>query len=168
MPISLLTGRADVMRLFDEDVFFFTTFGGEALSLAAAKATIAEIKERDVCAALERQGKKLLDGFNQLAQSKRLGGTRATGAPCRSLIVFDAGAGDPLLQKSVVQQELIRHGVLWTGFHNMCFSHSDADVEHVLAGYDRALDVLASALRKNALAAALRGRPVQPVFRKTS
>src|SRR5262249_3726864 len=40
MPLSILTGRKDVMQLLDKDVFFFTTFGGEALSLAAAKATI--------------------------------------------------------------------------------------------------------------------------------
>ena len=36
MPISAITGRRDVMSLFEKDVFFFTTFGGEALSLAAS------------------------------------------------------------------------------------------------------------------------------------
>ncbi|MEN9730616.1 MAG: hypothetical protein RLZ91_1734, partial [Bacteroidota bacterium] len=35
MPIAILTGRKDVMSLFDHDVFSYTTFGGEALSLAA-------------------------------------------------------------------------------------------------------------------------------------
>ena len=39
MPLSVLTGRADVMRLLEKDVFFFSTFGGEALSLAAAAAS---------------------------------------------------------------------------------------------------------------------------------
>ena len=43
MPLSVLTGRADVMRLLEKDVFFFTTFGGEALSLAAAQATLREL-----------------------------------------------------------------------------------------------------------------------------
>ena len=43
-PISLLTGRHDVMEGFEGDVFFYTTFGGEALSLAAAIATINELK----------------------------------------------------------------------------------------------------------------------------
>src|SRR5690606_16635796 len=38
MPISALVGRAEVMRSV-EDVFFSGTFGGEALSLAAAQAT---------------------------------------------------------------------------------------------------------------------------------
>jgi len=44
MPIAILAGRKDVMSVLEKDVFFYTTFGGEALSLAAAKATIKELK----------------------------------------------------------------------------------------------------------------------------
>lgn len=167
MPLSVLTGRSEVMRLLDEDVFFFTTFGGEALSLAAAKATIEELREHEVPARLERAGRILQDGYNELAARKGLDNTRASGLACRTLVTFDAVAGDPLLQKSLVQQELLRHGVLWTGFHNLSLSHSDADLEHVLKAYDRALDVLGHALSRRTLAECLRGRPVQPVFRKT-
>jgi glutamate-1-semialdehyde aminotransferase len=87
--------------------------------------------------------------------------------PCRTLVSFDASAGDPLLQKSLVQQELIRHGVLWTGFHNLCLAHGDAEIDHVLAAYDLALDALSTALAQRKLAEKLRGKPVQPVFRKT-
>jgi glutamate-1-semialdehyde 2,1-aminomutase len=168
MPLSVLTGRADVMQRLDEDVFFFTTFGGEALSLAAAEATLLELRERDVCGEIARQGRKLRDGYTWLAKDKRLGGTKVIGADCRSIITFDTASGDPLLQKSVMQQELLRHGVLWTGFHNLSFSHSDADMEHVLSAYDRALGVLARGIAEDNLESVLRGRPVQPVFRKTS
>ncbi len=167
MPLSLLTGRADVMGLLEEDAFFFTTFGGEALSLAAAKATIEDLRDLEVPARLAVAGQQLQEGYNRLAAKKGLTHTKASGLPCRSLVSFDASAGDPLLQKSLVQQELIRHGVLWTGFHNLCFAHGDAEIEHVLSAYDRALDVLSSALAKRRLSESLRGRPVQPVFRKT-
>ncbi|HXK19886.1 MAG TPA: aminotransferase class III-fold pyridoxal phosphate-dependent enzyme [Polyangiaceae bacterium] len=167
MPLSLLTGRADVMKLLEEDVFFFTTFGGEALSLAAAKVTIEELRELEVPARLEVAGRRLQEGDNQLAAKKGLSHTKATGLPCRTIINFDASAGDPLLQKSLVQQELIRHGVLWTGFHNLCLAHGDAEIEHVLKAYDRALDTLSSALARGTLAQDLRGKPVQAVFRKT-
>jgi glutamate-1-semialdehyde 2,1-aminomutase len=168
MPLSVLSGRADVMRLLEEDVFFFTTFGGEALSLAAAKATIETLRDLDVPARLEAAGRQLLDGYNALAAKHGLAHTRASGLPCRALISFDAAAGDPLLQKSLVQQELLRHGVLWTGFHNLSHAHGPDEIEHVLAAYDRALSVLAAALDTRQLAAPLRGRPVQPVFRKTT
>jgi hypothetical protein len=70
--------------------------------------------------------------------------------------------------KSLVQQEMIRAGVLWGGFHNMSFSHGDADVDHVLAAYRKALPVLARAVQAKDVRSALRGAPVEPVFRKTS
>jgi glutamate-1-semialdehyde aminotransferase len=168
MPLSVLTGRADVMALLEQEVFFFTTFGGEALSLAAAKATLEDLRDLEVPARLETAGQRLLDGYNDLARKKGLEHTQASGLPCRALISFDASAGDPLLQKSLVQQELLRHGVLWTGFHNLCLAHGDAELEHVLAAYDRALDVLSTALAHGRLASSLRGQPVQPVFRKTT
>ena len=47
------------MRLLERDVFFFTTFGGEALSLAAARATIGDLRDHDVPGHLERQGRTL-------------------------------------------------------------------------------------------------------------
>jgi glutamate-1-semialdehyde 2,1-aminomutase len=83
MPISILTGRSEIMRLLDRDVFFFTTFGGEALSLAAAKATIHELRAKDVPAALARQGKKLKDGYNTIAAEIGLDYTRCIGFECR-------------------------------------------------------------------------------------
>jgi glutamate-1-semialdehyde aminotransferase len=126
-----------------------------------------ELREREVPARLDQAGSALQAGYNELAAKKGLGHTRASGLGCRTLVSFDGVAGDPLLQKSLVQQELLRHGVLWTGFHNLSFAHSDADIEHVLKAYDRALDALASALSRGALESSLRGRPVQPVFRKT-
>ncbi len=167
MPLSALTGRADVMRLLDEDVFFFTTFGGEALSLAAAKATIEELRELEVPRRLEYAGRQLQEGYDHLAFKKGLSHTKVVGLPCRSMVTFDASAGDPLLQKSLVQQELLRHGVLWTGFHNLCLAHGEAEIDHVLKAYDRALDALSTALAKGRLADGLRGKPVRAVFRKT-
>ena len=168
MPLSLLTGRRDVMRMLEKDVFFFTTFGGEALSLAAAQATITELRDKNVPAHLARQGKRLREGYNAIARELGLDYTSAVGNDCRSMVTFDAKAGNPLEMKSLLQQEMIRAGVLWGGFHNMSFSHGDREVEHVLAAYRQALPVLARAVAAKDVRGALRGEPVEPVFRKTS
>ena len=168
MPLAVLAGRADVMTLCEKDVFFFTTFGGEALSLAAAKATIQELRDRRVPAYLTRQGRTLRDGYNALARDLGLPFTRAIGAECRSLVTFDTTAGNPLELKSLVQQELLARGVLWSGFHNLSFSHTDADVAHVLSAYREALTVLKEAVDAGAVRKALLGAPVEPVFRRTS
>ena len=168
MPLSLLTGRAEVMRLLERDVFFFTTFGGETLSLAAAQATIEHMRDNDVIGHLARQGKKLKDGVNRIAAELDIPYVRATGYDCRSIVTFDGDAGNPLELKSLVQQEMIRRGVLWGGVHNICFSHSDRDVAHILDAYGESLSVLKRAVAHGAVRAELRGEPVEPVFRKTS
>ena len=102
MPIALLTGRKDVMTLFEQDVFFFTTFGGEALSMAAAMATIAEMREKNVPAALAAQGKKLREGYNEIAAELGIAQyTKCYGYDCRSMVTFDPSAGNGLGSKSL-------------------------------------------------------------------
>jgi len=167
MPIALLTGRKDVMQLFEKDVFFYSTFGGEALSMAAAMATIHEMMDQNVPAALAEKGKKLKEGYNQLVTKHNLDGvTTCQGFDCRTIITFNASAGDPLILKSFVQQEMIKRGILWGGFHNVCFTHTDADIQKTLAGYDDVLALLAVAIKENNVFEQLRGKPVEAVFRK--
>ena len=168
MPIAILAGKKDVMQVLEKDVFFYTTFGGEALSLAAVKATVNEIKEKNVPAYLARQGKKLKDGYNKIAEELDMPYTKCIGYECRSLMTFDASAGNPLEIKSLVQQEMIKRGILWGGFHNMSFSHSDQDVEYALKAYRDVLPILKKTVDEKNVHGYLKGEPVEPVFRKVS
>lgn len=168
MPLSVLSGRADVMSLLAKDVFFFTTFGGEALSLAAAAATIDILRWTDALATIATQGRALRDGYNALARELDLGFTRCFGDDARSIVTFDAKAGDPLVLKSFVQQEMVARGVLWGGFHNVCAALTDDDVARTLDAYRSSLTLLRDALHKGDVRERLRGKPVEPVFRKTT
>ena len=168
MPIAILAGKKDVMKVLEKDVFFYTTFGGEALSLAAVKATINEIKEKNVPAYLAKQGKKLKDGYNKIAEELDMPYTKCIGYECRSLVTFNASAGNPLEMKSLVQQEMIKRGILWGGFHNMSFSHSDNDVDYTLKAYHDVLPILKKAVDEKNVLGYLKGEPVEPVFRKVS
>lgn len=169
MPISLLTGRKDVMQLFNDEVFFFTTFGGEALSIAAAIATIREMEDKNVPAYLAAKGKLLKDGYNRITELLGITHlTKCTGYDCRSLISFDAAAGNPLVAKSFVQQEMFKRGILWSGFHNMCFSHTDEDIDYTLNVYQAVLQLFKEAVAHQSLEAQLLGEPVEAVFRKVS
>jgi len=168
MPLSVLTGRQDVMALLEKDVFSFTTLGGETLSLAAARATILEIREKRVPEHLARQGRTIKDGYNRIARELGLEGTACVGFDARTLVTFEARGGDPLEQKSFVQQELLRRGILWNGFHNVSFSHTDDDVAYTVAAYREVLPVLAEAVAAGDVGRRLRGEPMEPVFRRTS
>src|SRR3990172_8231966 len=61
-PLSVVAGKAEIMRLMEE-VFFSFTFGGETLSLAAAQATLHKLQTQPVVERLYSQGKKVLDGL---------------------------------------------------------------------------------------------------------
>lgn len=168
MPISILTGKKEIMQLLEKDVFFFTTFGGEALSLAAVKATVTEIIEKNVPAYLAKQGRKLKDGYNAIANKLGMDYTKCSGFDCRTIITFDAEKSgcNPLEMKSLVQQEMIKRGILWGGFHNMSFSHTDEDIEYTLKAYEDVLPILKKAVEAKNVKAYLRGEPVEPVFRR--
>jgi len=168
MPLSILTGRKEIMKVLDEDVFFFTTFGGEALSLAAAKATILEMKKKDVILYLSSMGGKLKDGYNLLAMTLGMDYTKAIGYNFRSMITFDESAGNPLDLKSFVQQELIKRGILWSGTHNICYSHSNSDIDYTLEAYKDVLPLLKQAVESGTVSEQIDGIPIQPTFRKTS
>ena len=168
MPISAITGRRDVMALFEKDVFFFTTFGGEALSLAASKACIEFIRDRDVTGYIAGLGQKLLDGLNQLIRVYALDFVSVAGYPFRTLLNFSPKAGNPLEMKTLVQQELLLRGILWSGIHNLCHSHTEQDIDYTLEAYAAVLPLLNYAVAKGEVRNRLQGEPLQPVFRKTS
>jgi glutamate-1-semialdehyde 2,1-aminomutase/spore coat polysaccharide biosynthesis protein SpsF len=70
--------------------------------------------------------------------------------------------------KSLLQQELFKRGILWSGFHTLSFSHSITDVEYTLKAYKDALIIVKEAVQENNIKKYLKGLPVEPVFRKTS
>jgi glutamate-1-semialdehyde 2,1-aminomutase len=168
MPISFLTGRKDVIERGETDVFIFTTFGGEALSLAATIATITELKEKNVPAYLAKMGAKLKEGYNALVAKHGMEAiTNCGGFDCRGIINFLPGAGDGLVMKTLMQQEMIKRGILWGGFHNMSFSHTDADIEYTLKAYDDVLPIIKKVVADGNAKDLLKGEVLEMVFRKT-
>lgn len=165
MPLSVLAGRSDVMQLLERDVFFFTTFGGEALSLAAAKATIEVIRDRDVPSVIATKGAALQAQVHAILASVGIDYLTCKGHPARTMMSFTGS--DALLMKSYVQQEMLRRGVLWGGFHTMCLDHTLDDLSVVVSAYREVLPLLHDAVRTGTLAERLQGDPLEVVFRKT-
>src|SRR5438132_380071 len=165
-PLSAVVGRREIMEVFDE-IFFSCTFGGEAVSLAAARATIAKLREKDVIEHLWRQGARLRDGYNALAREAGLAGhTRCIGYPPRTVLTFTDGAGaESLAMKSLFQQEMIKRGILIAGGFNLCYAHSDDDIRRTLDACRESFGILARALAERRVEQLLEGPVIQPVFR---
>ena len=169
MPIAILTGRADVMELFNSEVFSYTTFGGETLSLAASIATINELIDKKVPQYLDEKGALLKDGYNKLAIELGVDKyTACVGYNCRSMVTFTPDAGNGLEVKAFMQQEMIKRGILWAGFHNMCFSHTDEDIAYTLSAYRDVLPLLKQVIESGDVKSALKGEVLEAVFRKVS
>ena len=166
MPIALLTGRKDVMKWFEKDVFFFTTFGGEALSLAAAMATINELREKDVFSHLNVLGSKLKSGLNESIDRHDLTNYMVcSGYPCRSILALKPATMDQLSIYAYIQQELLKWGILWSKFHNLTYAFDEKDIDYTLQAYDHILPMVRERIINNDVNNHLIGKPMDVVFR---
>ncbi|MFB0500159.1 MAG: aminotransferase class III-fold pyridoxal phosphate-dependent enzyme [Candidatus Hadarchaeaceae archaeon] len=164
MPLSAVVGRKEVMKLFDE-VFFSVTFGGEALSLAAALATIREIKEKNVIKHIWEKGSKLQKGYNKLAEEIGVN-TRSIGFPPRMIFTFKDQGSDSLEMKSLFFQEAVKRGVLFGNVTFISYSHTDDDIQKSLEVCGDVLKILKKAVDENKVKKLLEGEVAKEVFRK--
>jgi glutamate-1-semialdehyde aminotransferase len=169
MPVSALAGKGVFMDVLEE-VFFSGTHGGEALSLAAVQATLDVMRDEPVHEHLWRLGGVLQDGLRARIAAHGLDGVvSASGAAPWTLVVVREPhpEAEGLPAKTLLQQELLRRGVLFNGSNFIAYAHTDADIERALAAYDEALGVLAKALPDD-VGSLLEGPPVAQVFRAVS
>jgi glutamate-1-semialdehyde aminotransferase len=167
MPVSAITGRAELMDVLEE-VFFSGTHGGEALSLAAARATL-DLLDDDAFAMLHAKGERLRGAIAASIAAHDLGAHVSIDgeAPRTVVAIREPDAGGDLVARSLVQQELAKRGVLFNANNFICLAHSDEDLDQAAAAYDAAFARLADGLTDGApgVAALLEGAPVSPAFR---
>lgn len=167
LPLSVVVGRAELMREF-EDVFVSSTFGGDTLALAAAAATIDEYRQKPVIEHLWAAGRRFQDGFKRAATRTGLP-VDCVGFPVHPKIVFrHAREETNRLLMSLFLQETGRRGVIFhfAGF-NISFSHSAADVAQSLEACEAALRIVGEALADGRVVERLEGRPYEEVFKRS-
>jgi glutamate-1-semialdehyde 2,1-aminomutase/spore coat polysaccharide biosynthesis protein SpsF len=160
MPVSAIGGRWQHMGVF-EDVFFSGTHGGEALSLAAARAVLDSIDDGAVHKHLFDLGTRLKDELGALVTRHGLGHRLTiTGEPERSVVGFCGPHA--LIDKSFVQQTFAEAGILFNGSMFICARHSEEDVDRTVEAFERALAAMTTS---EDMRPELVGEPVRPVFR---
>ena len=167
MPISAIVGKSDIMGEFEE-IFFSFTFGGETLSIAAAIATINEIIEKKVIEYIWNTGNILVNGIKKLIKENELENyVEIIGLPPRTVMTFKNEKGEESLEmKSLFQQECIKRGVLFTGAHNISYSHTKETIDKTMEVYSESLKILKEAIETSSIRDRLEGGIVEPVFRK--
>jgi glutamate-1-semialdehyde aminotransferase len=167
IPLSALVGKKEYMEALDKTFFSFT-YGGDCIGLSAAEACIPKLQRENVPDHLWKVGKVLKDGFNQLAAIHNLEEfMQCIGYPCRSIISFNGrGKYNELELKSILQQELVRRGVLWTGYHALSWTHTSKEINLTLDAYDESMSVVKNIMTKGMrIRDYIEGSTIKPVFR---
>jgi glutamate-1-semialdehyde 2,1-aminomutase len=169
-----LTGRAEIMDLggikqsSQPRVFLLSsTHGGEAHTLAAARAVIHAYRTLDVIGHQHRLVARVAQGMRDVVTRHELGGALEVGAsPWRVVVVCRDGNGAPSLPyRTLLMQEMIGRNVLFQGIFLPCFMHTDDDVTRILEAFDQSCAVYRHAVR-HGVDGLLVGEPTRPVFRR--
>jgi len=164
-PLSVLCGRADIMALMDR-VFFSGTFGGELLSLAAAKVVLSKIKSENVTEQLAIKGSKLNSAVNEVIFNQNFEGLELSGHPSWQFLMWDQSKFKDILKtKTLFLQEMFFRGILILGSHNITLSHDEASIERIKHSYEEVLSLIQKVEREQSYAGNLLVKPIEPLFR---
>ncbi|MGI8484035.1 MAG: aspartate aminotransferase family protein [Thermomicrobiales bacterium] len=133
MPLAVVAGRSEVMAAMT-DALISITYGGEALSLAAAKATLTIYRDQPVVETLWKRGRQLRDGLTRAAEMAHLPlvvegfdpMTAMRFAGLSQVIINDAWSF--LLQEMAERGVLLRRG----GLNFISYSHQERDIDTVI------------------------------------
>lgn len=167
LPLSAVCGRADIMRRMEE-IFFSSTMGGETLSLAAAGAVMEKLDREPVLETMKARGQDIINGVRDIIRRHDAGSFLSIrGNPVWSFLIFEAAGGLTKWEiKTLWLQEILARGVIaGAATHNLCYAHTEADVEHLLGVYDAVLPILRSAVEAGEVGPYLGDRaPLAPIF----
>jgi len=137
-PISVVTGKKDIMMAAASKLFISSTFFPNSESFVAALKTI-EILERDkVLENIWEKGKTFMDGIEALI-GKHDVGAELTGIPPMFYITFKSdNTGAYKAKRTDFYTELIRKGFFFTPFHHgyISFRHTQKDLDLTLKAID--------------------------------
>ncbi|MCF8526179.1 MAG: aminotransferase class III-fold pyridoxal phosphate-dependent enzyme [Candidatus Nanopelagicales bacterium] len=163
-PLSAIVGRADIMRLM-EDVFLSSTFGGETLSLAAARAVLTRMATGEPTARLAKIGSQLMNAAQRSIDGYGASLVTLSGHPSWALLNWTLTDPDRLAEaKTLFLQEMLRHGVLVLGTHDITTAFTDADITAIESAYAHALTAVADGVASGDLRSRLECEPIRPLF----
>jgi glutamate-1-semialdehyde 2,1-aminomutase len=130
IPLSAYVGRADLMES-SATLGISSTFGGDALALAAAKATIRFYREHDVIAHLWKAGTDLWPRVQGLLDESKVPGT-VKGAPVCPQLGFDTNE-----HREAFFRAAYRNGLSLYDVSYVTWSHREADIRETLDRFKR-------------------------------
>lgn len=162
-PISVLVGKKYLMKQFeDENCFFSGSYATEKASINAALKTLEILKRDNVIDHNWKMGQILKDGIQRIIGKYKLNGfMNIVGYAPMSHFVFIDYEGFTVNEiKSFIQQECAKRGVLFVGYHHICFAHKMKHIETTLKVYDEVFFLLQNKIHDKSLRVSIEGKPI--------
>lgn len=150
MPLSVLAGSGLCMSHIHK-INYGMTFEAEAVSIAAALATLHEVRKRKVPEALAAKGRALREAYARAAAENGLN-TALIGHDARPILwIDDHGTVTKHELRWLCLQELARAGILTQGTLILSYSHTDRDVRAIAKALANALGVARDAVERGSV-----------------
>lgn len=140
-PLSAFGGRREVMEKLGE-VIITTTYAGETLSLAAAKATLWVHLTEPVVRHVWTMGERLRQGFDAAAKTCGLA-ARSIGLPPAVQFRFGEDEAANTAARRIFFRELYRRRVFASRLFLISYAHQAADIDETIEAMQAALAVVA-------------------------
>lgn len=165
-PLAVVVGKKEIM-LEMEKVFISGTFGGELLSLAAAKVVLQKHISEDVCGDLAEKGVKLADLTLKAIYDNSLDEVISlSGHPTWKFMNWNSTPNYSAQEiKTYFMQEVFQEGILVLGTHNISQAHNNKTINKVSDSYSRVFQKIKSSLESDNLKEKLRVSPIVPLFK---
>ena len=164
-PLSAIVGRADILDVMPK-IFFSGTFGGETLSLAAAKVVLDRMATGVPIKQLASIGSTLLDKIEKQRAPESKTFLSFSGHPAWVFQQWQIDDAELLAQaKTLLLQELLLRGVLVLNTHDVTTAFSNNDLDLVANAYAESLRIVGDGLASNDMLDRLHCEPIRPLFK---
>ena len=165
-PLSAVVGKKEIMSEM-EHVFLSGTFGGELLSLAAAKNVLERHISEDICGDLINKGKLLFELTSKAIDENSLTSlVSLSGHPTWKFINWKATKKYTVEEiKTYFMQEIFQEGVLVLNSHNISLGHNQKIINKIAESYFRVFEKLKFVVDSGRLKEELKVAPLIPLFK---
>ena len=145
LPLAAVAGKREIMKVAGELVIS-STYGGDALSLAAVVACLREYREKAVIPHLWAMGERLMDGANRIAEGAGLA-LVFRGWPVMSQFAFGYAPEVNQDLMTLLLQEMAKRGVLIRrgGLNFINYSHKAEHIDLALDAFREVFPILRAA-----------------------
>ncbi len=140
-PIGVVTGRSEIMKEVENNVFISSTFFPNSLSYIAALKTIEFIQRENVVDVIWEKGTYFMNSIREILNENKVG-VELSGIPPMMFLTFQKNASKSYKEKrKEFYTHLIRNKIFLQPYHHgyICYRHTEDDLKYTIKSIKEAL-----------------------------